>query len=133
MGKRHVIVVRGHEGLDEISASGPTRVLEYRDGERRDYEISPSDFGLAPLPFSAVSAASPDECLGIARAIIAGRLTGAHHQLVAINAAFVYSRFVENIPLPAAYEKMQRLIFDGVMEEVLEQYVSCMKQETVYV
>jgi hypothetical protein len=52
---------------------------------------------------------------------------------VAINAAFVYSRFVENIPLPAAYEKMQRLIFDGVMEEVLEQYVSCMKQETVYV
>lgn len=132
MGKRHVIVVRGHEGLDEISASGPTRVLEYRDGQRLDYDISPADFGLAPLPFNVLSAASPDECLGIARAMIEGRPAGAHHELVAINAAFIYSRFVEDIPLPVAYEKMRGLIFEGAMREVLEQYVSCEKQEMHY-
>ena len=38
MGKRHVIVVRGQDGLDEISISTPTRVLEYRDGKKQEYD-----------------------------------------------------------------------------------------------
>lgn len=125
MGKRHVIVVRGQDGLDEISVSAPTRVLEYRDGEKRDYEISPRDFGLSPLPFEAVSAANPEECLQIAQAMLAGVPTTEHYKLVAANAAFVYTKFVEAIPLPEAYEKMERLIFEGAMGEVLEKYLEC--------
>jgi anthranilate synthase/phosphoribosyltransferase len=59
LGKKHVIVVRGWDGLDEISLSAPTRVLEYRDGKRYDYEISAADFGLEPLDFKVLSAANP--------------------------------------------------------------------------
>ena len=129
MGKSHVIVVRGHDGLDEISVSGPTRVLEYRDGQRSDYTIAPQDFGLTPLPFETVSAAGPDECLSIAQAMLSGLPGTEHYKLVAANAAFVYSRFAENIPLPEAYLKMERLIFEGVMGEVLQQYVSLAKRE----
>lgn len=132
MGKRHVVVVRGRDGLDEISVSAPTRVLEYRDGKKYDYEISPQDFGLDVLPFEAVSAANPEECLAIARAMLAGAPATEHYKLVAANAAFIYTKFVEEIPLPEAYRKMERLIFDGVMGEVLEQYVSCIKQQMHY-
>jgi anthranilate synthase/phosphoribosyltransferase len=125
MGKKHLIVVRGWDGLDEISLSAPTRVLEYRDGQRLDYEIGPQDFGLAaPLPFEALSANSPDECLHIAQAMIAGQPDSAHHQLVAANAAFVYARFVEPLPLPQAYQKMLQLIRSAAMAEVLERYIS---------
>ena len=120
MGKEHVIVVRGWDGLDEISISAPTRVLEYRDGKRQDYEISPADFGIDPLPFRAVSAAHPDECLAIARAILAGVPVTEHYKLVALNAAFIYSKFVEELPLPEAYVKMERLILAGALGEVLE-------------
>ncbi len=120
MGKQHVIVVRGWDGLDEISISAPTRVLEYKDGERQDYELSAVDFGLSPLPFSAVSANNPDECLAIAQAMIAGVPTTEHYKLVAMNAAFIYTKFVEELPLPEAYAKMERLIFAGAMGEVLE-------------
>lgn len=123
MGKQHVIVVRGWDGLDEISVSAPTRVLEYRDGKKYDYEISPADFGLEPLPFEAVSAANPDECLAIARTMLAGLPTTEHYQLVAANAAFIYTKFVDNIPLPEAYQKMKRLIFEGAMGDVLKRYV----------
>lgn len=124
MGKSHVIVVRGQEGLDEISVSAPTRVLEYRDGKKMDYQITPQDFGLDPLPFAELSAANADECLSIARAMLAGAPQSEHYKLVAANAAFIYARFVEDIPLPEAYRKMERLIFEGAMGEMLDKYVS---------
>jgi anthranilate synthase/phosphoribosyltransferase len=124
MGKRHFIVVRGWDGLDEISLSAPTRVLEYRDGKKQDYELSPEDFGLPPLPFSDLSAASHVECLSIARDMLSGNPGSEHYKLVAINAAFVYTKFIEEIPLPDAYRKMEKLILEGAMGAVLEKYLS---------
>lgn len=125
MGKRRVIVVRGQDGLDEISISTPTRILEYRDGKKLDYQITPQDFGLEPLPFEAVGAANSGECLAVARAMLAGIPATEHYKLVAANAAFIYAKFVAEMPLPEAYLKMERLIFEGVMGEVLEKYVGC--------
>jgi anthranilate phosphoribosyltransferase len=119
LGKRHFIVVRGWDGLDEISVSAPTRVLEYRDGQKQDYEINPEDFGIQALPFRAVSAANPAECLAIAQQMIAGHTPTEHFKLVAANAAFVYAKFVEALPLPDAYRKMEGLIKAGAMGEVL--------------
>jgi anthranilate synthase/phosphoribosyltransferase len=115
LGKTHFIVVRGEDGLDEISVSAPTRVFEYRDGRRSEYLIRPEDFGIEPVPFSAVSAANGDQCLDIARAMINGECTTDHWRLVAANAAFIYTRFVEDIPLPEAFDRMKKRIFDGEM------------------
>ncbi|MCC6461847.1 MAG: anthranilate phosphoribosyltransferase [Saprospiraceae bacterium] len=122
LGKEHLIVVRGHEGLDEISLSGSTQVLEYQNGQRRAYELRPQDFGLDPLPFSALSAANPAECLHIAQAMLAGQPSTEHYKLVAANAAFVYTRFVEDLPLPEAYRKMEKLLRSGAMGDTLERY-----------
>ena len=123
MGKTHFIVARGWDGLDEISVSAPTRLLEYRDGKKQDYEITPQDFGLSPLPFDAVSAANSVECLAIARDMLAGAPKTEHYKLVAANAAFIYTKFIEDIPLTDAYKKMEKLIFEGVMGRVLERYL----------
>ena len=124
MGKTHFIVARGWDGLDEISVSAPTRLLEYRDGKKQDYEIAPKDFGIAPLPFEAVSAANSEECLAIAREMLAGTPKTEHYKLVAANAAFIYTKFIEDIPLTDAYKKMEGLIFEGVMGQVLDKYVA---------
>ena len=42
---------------------------------------------------------------------------------MAANAAFIYTKFIEEIPLPDAYRKMEKLIFEGAMGAVLERYV----------
>lgn len=47
LGSRHVMVVHGMEGLDEISISGDTRVGEFKDDEVREYAINPKQFGMA--------------------------------------------------------------------------------------
>ena len=117
MGKEHLIVVRGDDGLDEVSLSAPTQVLEYRHGERRRYTIRPEDFGLSPRPFSAVSAPNGQACTRIAQDIIAGRLESAHHELVLVNAAFIYTKLVEDIPLPEACRRMEALLRQGIAPE----------------
>ena len=46
LGARHALVVWGRDGMDEISLGASTMVGELRDGEVREYEIEPEDFGL---------------------------------------------------------------------------------------
>jgi anthranilate synthase/phosphoribosyltransferase len=121
MGKSHLIVVRGWDGLDEISVSAPTRVLEYRNGQRFDYEIAPADFGIAPVPFEAVSVPNAEASLQMAKHLLQGRTESAHYLLVAVNAAFIYSKFVEEIPLPEAFQRMKVLLENGGMGAMLDQ------------
>jgi anthranilate phosphoribosyltransferase len=46
LGAKHVLVVYGMDGMDEVSLGGATQVGELRDGEIREYEIHPEDFGM---------------------------------------------------------------------------------------
>src|SRR4030095_1218641 len=46
LGSRRAVVVHGMEGLDEISISGPSMVGELKEGQIREYNITPQDFGL---------------------------------------------------------------------------------------
>ena len=46
LGSKHVLVVYGKDGMDEVSLGAATMVGELKDGEVREYEIHPEDFGL---------------------------------------------------------------------------------------
>jgi anthranilate phosphoribosyltransferase len=46
LGGRHVLVVYGKDGMDEVSLGAATMVGELKDKEVREYEIHPEDFGL---------------------------------------------------------------------------------------
>ena len=47
LGSTRALVVYGKDGMDEISLGAATMVGELRDGEVREYEIHPEDFGLS--------------------------------------------------------------------------------------
>ena len=46
LGTQHAIVVYGRDGMDEVSLGAATMVGELKDGEIREYEIHPEDFGM---------------------------------------------------------------------------------------
>src|SRR5882762_9712214 len=46
LGSRHVLIVHGHEGLDEITITGPTYVAELKHDFITEYTIDPKQFGL---------------------------------------------------------------------------------------
>ena len=54
LGTRRAWVVRGEEGLDEVSPCGPTRVTELDGDVLRERVITPHDFGLAPIDIDAL-------------------------------------------------------------------------------
>lgn len=46
LGAQHAVVVWGRDNMDEVSLGGATMVGELVNGEIREYEIHPEDFGL---------------------------------------------------------------------------------------
>jgi anthranilate phosphoribosyltransferase len=85
LGSRRVMVVHGVEGLDEIALSGATMIAELKDGEIREYTVSPADFGLRAADPAAIRVSNVDE----SKAMMLGALDNAEtaaRDIVALNA-----------------------------------------------
>ena len=61
LGAEHAVVVYGRDGMDEVSLGAATMVGEFRDGEIREYEIHPEDFGLTMASNRALKVETPEQ------------------------------------------------------------------------
>ncbi|SLN54286.1 anthranilate phosphoribosyltransferase [Oceanibacterium hippocampi] len=46
LGAEHVWILHGSDGMDELTTTGPTHVVELKDGVIRAFDVSPEDVGL---------------------------------------------------------------------------------------
>ncbi|MEN8721192.1 MAG: anthranilate phosphoribosyltransferase [Oceanococcaceae bacterium] len=72
LGSRHVLVVHGEDGVDELSLTAPTRVCELRDDQLRSYTVTPEDFGLTRCEPSALRVESAEQSLACIREAFGG-------------------------------------------------------------
>ncbi|MEA2427269.1 MAG: anthranilate phosphoribosyltransferase [Thermoleophilaceae bacterium] len=86
LGGSTALVVSSTDGLDEISVSAPTTVVELKGGEISGYEITPESLGIEPVPEDAVGAADPERSAEVARAVMSGA-RGPERSLTVANAA----------------------------------------------
>ncbi len=90
LGAEHVLIVHS-DGLDEISVSGSSRVVECRSGEITEYSIHPRDFGMTTHSTETLKAGSPAESLALIRAAFSQENEAAS-DVVALNAgAAIYA------------------------------------------
>ncbi len=87
LGKEKVYVVRGEDGLDEVTLCGKTSVVELNDGEIKEYEIEPADFGIERAKPEEISGGDAEKNIRIAKEILEGRCESRHKDLVGINLA----------------------------------------------
>ena len=73
LGLHRALVVHGHDGLDEITITGTTRVAEARDGSVRSYEVEPEEFGMARATLQDIAGGDAKENAAIIRAILEWR------------------------------------------------------------
>jgi anthranilate phosphoribosyltransferase len=85
LGAKKALVVSSADGLDEMSTSGTTRVVEVDGGELHSYEVSAEDVGLAPARAEDVAGGTPADNAETARRIFAGE-PGPRRDLAVLNA-----------------------------------------------
>lgn len=89
LGAERVMVVNAEDGLDEISLATRTHVVEYRDGEFREYALIPEDLGIASQSLIGLDVASAAASAELIRDAL-GRRRGPHAakaaDMIALNA-----------------------------------------------
>jgi anthranilate phosphoribosyltransferase len=91
LGSRHVLVVHGLDGLDELSLSGDTLVGELKDGVVREYVTRPGDFGLKEVSRSVLRADDAETSKALVLQALDG-VRGPAQDIVALNAgAAIYA------------------------------------------
>ena len=85
VGVERAIVFHAGDGMDELSVSGPSKVIEI-DGRRKEYELDPTSLGLAKAPLESMRGGSPEENARIARDVLAGA-KGPRRDVVLLNSA----------------------------------------------
>jgi anthranilate phosphoribosyltransferase len=85
LGADHVLVVYGKDGLDEISLGAATLVGELKDGEIREYEIHPEDFGLQMVSNRGLRVADATESMTMLLGALDNQ-PGTALEIVAFNA-----------------------------------------------
>ncbi len=88
LGATRVMVVRGLDGMDEITLTGPTEISELKGGEINTYEVTPKDFGLSRCDLTDLAGGEAAGNAAIIRSILDGE-TGPRTDIVLLNAGAV--------------------------------------------
>ncbi len=87
LGSERAFVVWGHDGVDEISATGPTHIAELADGEVREFDFTPEDVGLGRCALDDLAGGDAQTNAGHIRDVLAG-IAGPRRDAVLLNAGF---------------------------------------------
>jgi len=127
LGSRHVMVVYGLDGLDEISISGETLVGELVKGEINEYTLHPSHFGLELYDRRAIQVGTVEESKAMIQAVLDNQ-PGPAHNIVALNAgAAIYVAGVA-ASLKAGVERASQAIKSGAAKQKLEDFIAFTKK-----
>jgi len=80
-------VVHAHNGLCDLTITGPSRITEVRAGLTRTFEVHPGDLGLETAPLESLIVDSPKDSAAAIRSILAGRDHGPRRAHALLNAA----------------------------------------------
>jgi anthranilate phosphoribosyltransferase len=122
LGAERALVVSSADGLDELSTSAPTTVVEVAGSELRRYTVCPEDFGLDRTSLEAVSGGTPEDNAETARRIFVGE-RGAPRDIAVLNAgAAIYAGGVADT-LAGGIHAAADAIDSGAAAAALERFV----------
>jgi len=115
-------VVHG-QGLDELTTTGTSTVLELRNGRVRTFSVDPVELGLAPAIPDELVGGTPEVNADAVRRVVAGE-SGAHRDIVILNAAAGLVVADAAADLPTGLDMARASIDSGAAARVLEGLVT---------
>lgn len=123
LGADHALVVAGEDGLDELSISAPTTVVEVHRGQLDRYTVAPEEAGLERARPEEVPAGDPEASARTARRILAGE-PGAARGLAVLNAGAAIYAAGHAGSLEQGVRAAEQAIDSGAAASLLDRFVA---------
>jgi len=122
LGAEHAVVVYGRDGMDEISLGAATMVGELKDGEIREYELHPEDFGFQMSSNRALRVETPEQSKAMLLGVLDNQ-AGPALDIVLLNAgAALYAANVVD-SVQAGVERSRSAIASGAAKAKLAELI----------
>ncbi len=115
-------VVHGSDGLDELTTTGHSYVAEIKNGEVREFEITPEEAGLPVAKLDDLLGGTPEENAAAMRRLFDGEKS-AYRDVALLNAgaSFIVTGQADN--LKAGVKLAAQLVDSGKVKEKLAQLI----------
>ena len=123
LGVTRGMVVYGQDKLDEISASAPTTVCEFKDGWSKTYTIKPEDFGFTRCTKAELKGGEPKENATILRNILKGD-KGPKSVAAVLNAGAALYLGGKAATMQEGIALAEKIIASGKATQVLEKFIT---------
>ena len=123
LGVDRALVVAGEDGLDEVSASAPTRVLEVNGELIAAYTVHPAELGIDGDAGAAPPGGTPEENAMLTRAVLAGGGGPARELAIVNGGAAIYAAGAA-ASLRDAVALARDVVDDGRAARALERFVA---------
>jgi anthranilate phosphoribosyltransferase len=127
LGARHALVVWGRDNMDEVSLGAGTMVGELVNGEIREYEIHPEDFGLSMIASRNLKVANAAESKAKIMEALRGE-PGPAYDIVALNAGTALYAAGVAASIEDGLQRARTVIESGAALAKLDQFVSVTRQ-----
>ena len=123
-GCKRAILVHGRDGMDELSVTGPSVVLEVEDGRvGTPYVLDPEEYGLPRYELGDLAGGDAQENARITRQVLSGR-RGGPRDAVVLNAAAALKTAGMTTSIEEGLERARASIDSGSAARVLEGLVA---------
>ena len=127
LGSRRVLVVHGHDGMDEITLTTTTRCSELKDGAVKTYDIDPANYFDDLCTNADLEGGLPADNAAITRGILEGRIQGPKRDIVLLNSAASLLAANRCADLAAGIRLSAQSIDSGAALDKLEKLVAFSK------
>ncbi|SDT87556.1 anthranilate phosphoribosyltransferase [Halopseudomonas salegens] len=127
LGSEHVLVVCAKDGLDEFSLASPSHVAELKNGEIREYQISPEDVGLKSQSLIGLSVENPQASLTLIRDALGKRESEAAEKaadMIILNAGAALYAMDQAATLKEGVDLASDALYSGLAREKLAELVA---------
>ncbi len=122
LGTTHALVFYGHDGLDELTTTTSSTVLELREGDVRSFDVDPTDLGLPTADLGALAGGDAADNADIVRRFLGGE-GGPVRDLALLNAAaaIVVAGLADG--LAEGLDRARHSVDDGSAADALESFI----------
>jgi anthranilate phosphoribosyltransferase len=123
LGCAHALVVNADDGIDELSISSRTRVIEVAEGGTEEWFVEAGEFGLGPAPLDTIPGGTPDENAAVVRSVLDGE-AGPARDVSVLNAGAAIFVAGGASDLQQGVAKAAQAIDSGAASDVLGRLVA---------